>query len=211
MSGLPGKLLAVIDANTATAPLGTLVSDLLRAGTRWIWLRRNEDLGPGKAELVSQRLLELCVAHRATLSIGGNVHLAKQIGAHAIHLKSGQSVGQARQILGHYCLIGQSTHSVAEALRAKAQGADYVTLSPIFPTSSKPGYGPPLGLDPIRTAVKMGVNVVALGGITHKSGAECLAAGAKAIAVMGSVQNADEPGESARLFLELLSKANANV
>ena len=62
-----------------------------------------------------------------------------------MHLPGGSDPAAARQLLPHG-LIGVSAHSPPEAAAQLASGADYVTLSPIFPTASKPGYGPTLGL-----------------------------------------------------------------
>ena len=83
----------------------------------------------------------------------------------------------ARVALGAGALIGVSAHDGAGAAAAVDAGADYVTLSPIFPSISKPGYGPALGLAAIREASAR-VPVLALGGVTHETVAECLDAGA---------------------------------
>ncbi|MGH6945073.1 MAG: thiamine phosphate synthase, partial [Geminicoccaceae bacterium] len=71
---------------------------------------------------------------------------------------------------------------------------DYVTLSPVVASASKPGYGPPLGAAGRAGAVATStVPIVALGGITAANVTECLAAGAAAVAVMGAVMTADDP------------------
>src|SRR5680860_1231000 len=72
--------------------------------------------------------------------------------------------------------------------QAGAEGCDYVTLSPVFATASKPGYGPALGL-PGLAAFTTGAAppAYALGGVHPPDVADCLAAGASGIAVMGPV------------------------
>lgn len=62
-----------------------------------------------------------------------------------IHLPAQGSVAEARRVLGPGALVGISAHSVEDVAAAVGAGAYYATLSPIFPTSSKPGYGPALG------------------------------------------------------------------
>ncbi|WP_433208855.1 thiamine phosphate synthase [Dactylosporangium sp. CS-047395] len=91
-----------------------------------------------------------------------------------------------------------------EELFAAADGPRYVTLSPIFATRSKPGYGPPLGLAALgRMAVVAPVPVYALGGVdTPARARDCLDEGAAGVAVMGAVMRADDP---ARLVKELLT------
>ncbi|MER3469224.1 MAG: thiamine phosphate synthase, partial [Thermoflexus sp.] len=72
---------------------------------------------------------------------------------------------EARRRLGPGRWIGVSVHSLAEAQRAAEAGADYITLSPIFPSISKPDYGPPLGLEVLRqVATAVPLPVIALGG-----------------------------------------------
>lgn len=84
-------------------------------------------------------------------------------------------------------------HSVAE-VRAAA-GAAYVTISPVAPTISKPGYGPALGADGVRAAVEAAgdLPVFALGGVTPENARSFLDAGAHGVAVMGPVLRATDP------------------
>lgn len=203
MTGLPARLLVVADNQAATRPLENFFDDVLRAGSKWTWLRHDERLDEAELEKLTVRLLNLCQAHQAILSIGRNVGLARRIGASAVHLKAAQSVAEARETLGSSCLIGQSTHSVAEAVRAHEEGADYVTLSPVYASSSKPGYGPALGPGAIQAATKQGVRVVALGGIGKANARSCFAAGAVAVAVMGEILHAADAGESVSRLAEV--------
>jgi thiamine-phosphate pyrophosphorylase len=101
---------------------------------------------------------------------------------------------------GGRVLLGVSAHGEADIRAAAARGADYVTLSPIFETSSKPGYGPALGLAAIERGAMLGLPIIALGGITPERAAFCLEAGAAGIAVMGEVMRAGDPAEVVRQF-----------
>lgn len=78
---------------------------------------------------------------------------------------------------GPTLLVGLSAHSVRDVAAAAEAGADYVTLSPIFPTASKPGYGPALGPEAITAARRIGLPVVALGGLAEDTLVPCRAAG----------------------------------
>ena len=85
-------------------------------------------------------------------------------------------------------------------------GADYVTLSPVFLTDSKPGYGPALGLDALAAAAAAAPGpIIALAGITPDNAASCLAASARGIAVMGEVMRADDPEATVRRLLAAFS------
>ena len=82
-------------------------------------------------------------------------------------------------------------------------GAAYATLSPVFPTAPKPGYGPPLGLAGLARLARTvpDLPVYALGGIDAASAAACRGAGAAAVAVMGAVMRAAEPEAATRELL----------
>ena len=62
----------------------------------------------------------------------------------------------------------------------------------MFPSASKPGYGPALGLGALREAAGVGLPVLALGGVSVAAARSCVEAGAYGVAVMGPVmQDAD--------------------
>lgn len=108
-------------------------------------------------------------------------------------------------------LVGRSCHGLADVVRAASEGCDYVTLSPVFETASKPGYGPGLGLTGLRDIIddfELGADgsppavvrasgrampVYALGGIDTDLAGVCLRAGAAGVAVMGAVMRAADP------------------
>jgi len=95
-------------------------------------------------------------------------------------------------------------HSIDEV--GAARGAPYVTISPVAPTPSKPGYGPPLGVDGVRAAVAAagGTPVYALGGVTAANARSFCSAGAYGVAVMGAVLRAGDPDAVVRELLEAI-------
>ncbi len=86
-----------------------------------------------------------------------------------------------------------------------------MTVSPVFLTASKPGYGPALGLDGLTKIIAAAAGpVVALGGITPDNAALCRGAGASGIAVMGEVMRAADPHATvARLIHAFSATAGA--
>ncbi len=88
-------------------------------------------------------------------------------------------------------LVGRSCHDADEVRAAGHEGCDYVTVSPVFTTASKPGYGPALGLAGLAAlaaiAAAVELPVYALGGVHPPDVVDCLAAGACGVAVMGPV------------------------
>jgi hypothetical protein len=84
-------------------------------------------------------------------------------------------------------LVGRSCHDRVELRQACREGCDYVLISPVFPTTSKPGYGPALGLAGLAGLVEDAPPAWALGGVRPDDVAGCLRAGARGVAVMGPV------------------------
>jgi thiamine-phosphate pyrophosphorylase len=192
MNALPSRLLLVTDRHQAAVPLETIVAQAVSAGTRWIWFR-DRDLEPAERRALAGRLLAITRRAGARLTIGGDVELAAALAADGVQLPAGAAVAAARARLGADVLIGVSAHAPGDSAAAADGGADYVTLSPIYATASKPGYGPALGPSALAPAARHGVPVLALGGLTPARAIECLQAGAAGIAVMGEIMRAPEP------------------
>ncbi|MET3692458.1 thiamine-phosphate pyrophosphorylase [Methylobacterium goesingense] len=188
--------------------MGTL-DRLLGAGIRWVWFRER-DLASESRRTLGRAVAERVRAHRGTLTVGGDPALAAELGADGVHLPGGTSsaaIRRARLLLSQG-LLGVSAHAIDEVRAAAAAGADYVTLSPIFLTASKPGYGPALGPAALRCATAFGCPVIALGGITPDRVADCMRAGAAGIAVMGTLMRSADPASQARRYLARLDAAS---
>ena len=193
---LPDRLLLVLEPAQASRDL---IEALAAAGGRWFWLRAKA-LSPAEAELLLWRLLPLPPG--VTLSLGGHPALAATLGL-GCHLPRDGDVGAARRLA--LALLGFSAHDLVEAAAAQAAGADYVTLSPVYPPASKPLLGRPLGLPGLAGAARLLERpVVALGGITPARAAACLEAGAAAVAGAGGSRGAADPAQAVRTYLEAL-------
>ena len=98
------------------------------------------------------------------------------------------------------------------AVEAAASAADYVTLSPIFGSISKPGYGPALGLQRLAdAALRARAPIVALGGIAAHNLGSCLAAGAAAVAVRGAVMAAADPEAATAALVKSLDESGESA
>jgi thiamine-phosphate pyrophosphorylase len=194
MRALPAPLLVITDRHQARHPIETIADAVGQGGGRWLMLR-DKDLDPAARRSLAARLAEVARRHGMHLSVSRDIELAAEFGA-SVHLQSAAAVSAARQRLGAGALIGVSAHGQAEVAAAAAAGADYVTLSPIFLTFSKPGYGPALGLAAIGPAARLGISVLALGGVAADTIAPCRGAGAGGVAVMGEIMRSDRPGRT---------------
>jgi thiamine-phosphate pyrophosphorylase len=192
MKPLPSALLVITDRHQARLSIVAIAEAVGQAGGRWLMLR-DKDLEPAQRRSLAARLAEIAGRHGMHLSVSRDVALAAECGA-SVHLQCAAAVGAVRPHLAPGALIGASAHGLDDVAAAAAAGADYVTLSPIFLTSSKPGYGPALGVGAIELAASLGIAVIALGGLTAHLVRPCLAAGAAGVAVMGEIMRSDNPG-----------------
>jgi thiamine-phosphate pyrophosphorylase len=203
---LPAPLLLITDRTQSKRPLTETVAAALEGGCRWVMLRE-KDLPPDELLDLARQIAALTSARGATLTINGNLAAAKALQA-GLHLPADGAALAARATLGPAALIGQSAHSLQEAEKALDTGADYVTLSPIFASASKPGYGPALGTEGLRMmAARLQIPIVALAGIEAGNAGACLRAGASAVAVMGGVMRAGDPAAEVRALLAVLAQA----
>jgi thiamine-phosphate pyrophosphorylase len=187
---LPSPLLVITDRTLARRALREVCADAFAGGCRWLMVREKDLTRKQLAILVSE-VVDSARAHGAMVSVNGDAGVAAACGARGVHLPRDGDVYDARRVMGEDGLIGVSAHSIAEARRAREVGADYVTLSPIYLSESKPGYGPALGLDELRrVALALPLPVIALGGITAENATDCVTAGAAGVAVMGTVMRA---------------------
>ncbi len=157
---------------------------------------------------MAQDIRRLTAEVRAHLLINDRIDLCLAVRADGVHLRSNSLPTRiARRILGDSKLIGVSTHSLEEAQRAQEEGADFITLGPIYETPSKAGYGPPLGLDVLRTVHRwIKIPVLALGGIQKDRIREVLDAGANGIALISAILTAANPRKSASDLINELNR-----
>ena len=172
----PSGLVVLTDRRLAAGPLVATVAAAVRGGAAWV-IMRERDLPYAERRALAVELRELLPPGR--LIVAG----PDPLGADAVHLAAADPLPPPE-----VALVGRSCHE-----KPFLSIEDYVTLSPIYPTATKPGYGPPL---PAAAAAELAGDVpwVALGGIdTPSRAAECAAAGARGIAVLGAVMRASDP------------------
>ncbi len=176
---------------TGGRPLGPLIQQAVKAGIRAVQLRER-DLSTRPLLALAEELQGHTRASGAALFVNDRGDLAMALGAEGVHLRSdSMPVGAARKLLGPERLIGVSTHSVEEVVKAEGEGADFAVLGPVYETSSKLAYGSPLGLGPIEQAARRcRIPVFAIGGLTASRAREVRLAGAFGVAVISSILGA---------------------
>ena len=185
-------LLVISDRRQARRPLEEVAEAVFAGGCRWFSLRE-KDLTPEERRVLLGELVSLGRRFGAVVTAHEDIEAVAAIGADGVHVPGGGNPDAVRARLPG-ALIGASAHSADEAAALLRAGADYVTVSPVFMTASKPGYGPALGLEALASiAARAPGPVVALGGITPENAAQCVAAGARGVAVMGEIMRSADP------------------
>jgi len=165
----------------------TAVEEALSGGIKAFQLRE-KNLPDSKIIQLGIQLRILTSKYKAKLIINSRADIAEKVGADGVHLTETSS--HASEVKSSFpdLIIGASTHSLEGAHLAEAQGADYITFSPIYETPSKASYGPPQGLDSLRQVTQaVHLPVLALGGITLHRVPECMEQGAFGVALISDI------------------------
>ncbi|HEY3308379.1 MAG TPA: thiamine phosphate synthase [Desulfuromonadaceae bacterium] len=192
---------------TAGRPLAKVVDQALQGGIRAIQLREKDLPGRDLYDLAME-LRQLTDSYDALLIINDRLDIALATNADGVHLGAGSlPVAEARRLLGAEPVIGYSAHSLQEARLAEKEGANFITLGPVFYTSSKVAYGAPLGLQLFREAcATISIPVYALGGINLLNCNEAMAAGAHGIALISAIIAAPDPLSITKCLLQKIEK-----
>jgi thiamine-phosphate diphosphorylase len=170
---------------------------------------RERDLADATIGALFDELLPLR-GEGVRLLVSRRLDVARAYGLDGVHLAADAiPVREARAWLGPEAWIGYSAHSGDEAREVATAGANYVTLSPIYPTSSKPG-AEPRGTDWLDRATRgLSIPALALGGITARRVGEVVRAGAWGVAVVSGVGAAPDVEEAAREMQRAIEEAAA--
>jgi thiamine-phosphate pyrophosphorylase len=183
-----------------------ILDQLIAGGARVVQLREKD--------LTLREFYELALVFREktsqtglTFIVNDHVDVCLAVKADGVHL--GQDdfpISQARRLLGANAIIGVSTHSLEQAQAATEQGADYINVGPIFPTTTKEHAGPAVGLQLYqKVRERVSIPITVMGGINLENLDQVLAAGARRIAVVSAVVGALEVANSVKTFRERIS------
>ena len=192
--------------------LGRATVDIVRAavagGVTCVQLREKE-CSTRQFVAEARAVREVLAGTGIPLIINDRIDVALAVGADGVHLgQSDMLIADARHVVGHSMLIGISAECVEDAVRAEAQGADYVGISPVFSTPTKTDTAPALGLDgvaAIRAAVSL--PLVGIGGIKPGNAAEVIRAGCDGVAVVSAIVSAPDPREAAAKLKTIIHAA----
>jgi thiamine-phosphate pyrophosphorylase len=151
-------------------------------------------------------LRDVARRHGIPFIVNDHVDIALAAQAEGVHLgQDDMPAAIARQLLGPGKIIGISATSVADLPSADPTIVDYVGLGPVFATTTKLDAAPPLGLDGFRDLrQRIGLPVVAIGGLNLGNIAGVMAAGADGVAVVSAICGTPDPAHAARDLRQLV-------
>ncbi|MBI3921037.1 MAG: thiamine phosphate synthase [Armatimonadetes bacterium] len=202
----PFRLYLVTDRRACfPTPLSAALEEACAAGIRAVQLRE-KDLTPREVHELSLAIKPVLDRYGTSLLINDRSDLARTVRAAGVHLTSTSlSPAAARPCLLPDQIIGVSTHSVAEGVRAEQEGADFLCFGPVYDTPSKHAFGPPQGLENLRKlAEAVSLPVYAIGGVTPERTGECIESGAYGVAVIAAILGAKDIGGAVEDLLKVL-------
>lgn len=204
-----GKLdfdLYVITDPDSEYPHEEIAKKAIAGGAKIIQLR-DKKVMLGEYFRHAKKIREITRKAGVTFIVNNYVDICKASDADGVHL--GQQdipISVAKELLGEEKIIGVSTHSVAQAIKAEKQGADYISIGPIFATPSKSGFMP-VGTSIIREVKKkVKIPFVAIGGIDESNIREVLRAGAKRVAVIKAISSQKGIARAVKKLRNLISR-----
>jgi len=192
----------ITDARLSRAGNRADVQAAVAAGVRVVQYREKEaDTAAVLAE--ARELRRLC--QECHFLINDHVEVALAVGADGVHIgQEDMPLSEARRLLGPDKIIGVTVNTVRQALAAAQGGADYLGVSPIFATRTKPDAGEPAGLSLLREIRRLvSLPLVAIGGITLENAPAVIAAGADGICAISVVVTQPDVGAAIQGFQRL--------
>jgi thiamine-phosphate diphosphorylase len=196
------RLHAVTDAAALAAPdFAARAAAIAAAGSAVALHARDRSSGGGSLARVALRLVALAGPPEASVFVNARPDVAQATGAQGVQL--GGTDLRPAQARASFPVgwIGRSVHSQDEAEAAAAEGADFLMVGNVYPTGSHPGR-PAGGIALVRDSVRLGLPVIAIGGIDASRATAMRDAGAYGVAAVAALWRAADPAAAA---LELLT------
>jgi len=196
------KLYALLGSRMCKGSLRETARAAIAGGAGVIQLR-DKPVPDDELLALAAELRDLTDETGRILIINDRPDIAAIVGADGVHLgQHDLPIAEARRLLRPGAIIGRSTHSLAQAQAAVAEGADYIAVGPLFDTDTKDA-GPAVGLDLLRQVrEQVSLPIVAIGGITPENVESVVEAGANLVAVCGAITYADDPRAAAQALCE---------
>ena len=213
-------LYGILDLGYVAPPdIERVAGEMIEGGVDLLQFRAKNH-SEAEIEHLAARLAPITASAGVPLILNDQPQLVPSVGAQGAHVGQDDfSEADARWRAGRALagevslpIIGKSTHSLAQAMAAETEGADYIGFGPLFATPTKPGR-PAIGLDEIRTAHERArIPIFCIGGIKLENLEAVIAAGARRVVIVsGLLQAADLAGYARRVKAMLRDAPRPNA
>jgi thiamine-phosphate pyrophosphorylase len=195
------RLYGIVDLGYVTAENVVAMTAQLCGGGVDVLQLRAKKLEAREIERLARQMLPVTRDHGVPLVINDHLEIAAAVGSEGVHVgQDDDAVARARAVVGAECFVGKSTHSLAQAVAAQAEGADYIGFGPLYATGTKPDYVP-IGLQDIAEVHRLvALPIFCIGGVNAGRLDEVITAGARRVVVVSAFLMAgDVSGEVRRL------------
>lgn len=189
MKPLTGRFLyGIVDLGyVAPQKVAKVTAQLLRGGVDILQLRAKEH---SKSEIVqfAEAMLPLTRAAQVPLILNDHPDLLREVDAEGCHVgQEDFGIAHARDLAGRDCIVGKSTHALAQAREAEREGADYIGFGPLFLTGTKPT-AKAVGLAEIRKLhEEVQLPIYCIGGVKLDNLGEIMQAGATRVCIVSDL------------------------
>lgn len=169
---------------------------------------REKDGDTGELYNHAKKVQALAKKYVTPLIINDRLDIALALDADGLHVGQNDLPATiARKLLGPNKILGVSAGNLEEALKAEADGADYLGVGALYPTGSKQD-ATPISLEAFKEICKsVKIPVVAIGGITGEKIPEIIAHGASGVALISSIWDQNDPTDAVLEIKQEWSKA----
>jgi thiamine-phosphate pyrophosphorylase len=190
-AGLSRPLICLVTDRRRVVPAGTdgllrLVGRAAAAGVDIVHVRE-PGLDDRQLAGLVRAAVDAVAATPARVVVNDRLDIALAARAHGVHLRADSiSAERVRQLAPPGFLVGRSVHTLPDAVAAAGSGVDYLVAGTVYPTASKSGKWPLLGVSGLRElAHAVDVPVLAIGGVVADKVGDLAASGAAGLAAIG--------------------------
>lgn len=186
--------------------LSKAVEEAVKGGVTFIQVRE-KDTPYDEFKKIALEVKAVTDKYNVPLIINDNVALAKEIDAEGVHVGGeDMSVAQAREILGNNKIIGATARTYERALKAAAEGADYLGIGAVFDTATKSGTTHMIKELSCKISSAVNIPIVAIGGINSENVLELEGYGIDGVAVVSAIFKSENIEKSACIMRERAMK-----
>ncbi len=186
------RLYAIFDTGYAEpARAGEIIGAMAEGGVDVVQLRA-KGLTENELLPIAKLLRSATDRHALPLIINDHPEIASACGADGVHVGQDDSSVALARSRANGLIVGKSTHSIEQARKATAEGADYIGFGPLFSTPTKPDYQP-IGIADITEVHQVAdFPIFCIGGVKLANLPNIVAAGALRVVIVSGILQADD-------------------